>query len=130
MTQQAPALGHGASGAPLLALDPAQVAACAPEHHPRGLPVTLADGRLVSSWSACWRQECGERELAARTCLGLFDKEARHAYLAGYAADQAQVALLYALPCEPAAYGAESRRRLEAVVLARWKRVRAQLAQP
>lgn len=130
MTAKPVHLGMDADDQPFLCLDPAGIAASAPEHDPRGSAVALIDGRLVSSWSEAWKQECCLRELTARTCLGLEDKAARHRYLADHAAEQALVAQLYALPCEPEAYGAESRRRVEAVVLERWQRRRAELAAP
>ncbi len=87
--------------------------------------VTLMDGREVSSYSREWLAETGARELAMHAIFRLPDREARRDYLARY---EARIAAehSHAGHADPAAVGAEARRRLEAVVMERWRRKQAE----
>lgn len=108
-----------------LVWDAAAVEAASTANDQRGKPVALICGRMVSNCSAVWMQECCDRELEARAMLRMDDKETRLLHLAVYADRQAHNARVYCLSQDPAAYGAEARRRLEETVLAIWRQRRA-----
>jgi len=71
--------------------------------------VVLLSGATVCTYCPAWRQECLDRQNEATMVLGFRDRDARRAHLA---------------KCE-ARFGAEYRKRLEAVILSTWERRRA-----
>ena len=89
--------------------------------------VTLMDGREVDSWSAEWRDETYLRELEMLAIFRLPDREARRAHLARYE-QRIAAAATKAGHADPAAVGAEARRRLEERVMERWRSQQAAAA--
>jgi len=82
---------------------------CARLEDPACTTVTLLSGALVCSWCPAWREETHARQLEACAVLEMADKPTRLAHLAKREAE----------------FGAEYRRRLEAVILQTWERRRA-----
>ena len=80
--------------------------------------VTLLSGVTCCSWCAAWRQECLDRANEAYAVLRLPDRETRRARLDTYEANARLDAARLGVPDD--AYAAESRRRVEAAVLALW----------
>lgn len=74
--------------------------------------VVLLSGPTVCSWCPAWREETAAREVEARAILRMADRQTRLDHLAA----------------REAAFGAEYRRRLEAVVLQLWEARRARRA--
>lgn len=81
--------------------------------------VTLYDGRAVSSWSGEWLEETRARFTECLHVFRLPDREARRDYLAKYEARIVGAAAAN-FHADPAAVGAEARRRLEATIMERW----------
>lgn len=84
--------------------------------------VTLLDGREVCSWSQEWLEETRERAAECIKVYNMPDRDTRRAYLGQYEARMAAAALR-AGHADPAAVGAEARRRLEAVIMERWRKL-------
>lgn len=95
-----------------------------PEPHPT---VTLYDGREVSSWSQEWLAETRERHQLMIEVFRLHDREERRGRIAKYEARVIRLAT-EAGSATPVAVGAEARRRLEAVIMERWRKQQAESA--
>jgi len=85
-------------------------------------PLALATGAPSCNYAPAWQAECHERHLRVVRILRLDDRDSRRAFIANVAAAAAAAPPVGA---DPAAYGAEVRRRLEAAVLEQWERDRA-----
>lgn len=96
----------------------------------KGFKTALLDGRMVSTWSKDWLVETRDREVEARAILRMYDRDSRIAHLGRYALEMEQFCRVNGLDCDPVEYGAEARRRLEAIIMERWRRSRAPSAQP
>lgn len=81
--------------------------------------VTLLSGVTCCSWCAAWRQECLDRANEAYAVLRLPDRETRRARLDAYEANARLDAVRLGVPAD--AYAAESRRRVEAEIMAIWR---------
>lgn len=90
--------------------------------------VTLLSGVTCCSWCAAWRQECLDRANKAYAVLRLPDRETRRARLDTYEANARLDAVRLGVPAD--AYAAESRRRVEAAVMALWHARRAAAMAP
>jgi hypothetical protein len=75
--------------------------------------VVLLSGASVCSWCPAWLRETQARHVEAQQVLGMVDRDTRQAHLAKRAAD----------------FGAEYRRRLEAVIMEIWNARQARLAE-
>lgn len=82
---------------------------CARLEDPACTTVTLLSGAVVCSWCPSWLEETRARQEEANYVLRLVDRPTRLDHLAKREAE----------------FGAEYRRRLEAVVLETWQRRRA-----
>ena len=69
----------------------------------RARRVALLDGRMVSSWSQEWLEECRDREQEARKTLAMVDRETRIAHLAQFERARVNHAQLHKLDCDWAA---------------------------
>lgn len=86
--------------------------------------VTLIDGRQVSSWSREWLEETRERAFECIKVYNMPDRDTRRAYLGQYEARMAGAAFRAGHAQEAAAaIGKEARRRLEAVIMERWRKL-------
>ena len=85
-------------------------------------PLALATGAPSCNFSVDWQAECRERHKRVLRCLRLDDRENRRDFIANIERSAAESA---PTGVDPAAYGAEVRRRLEAAVLDQWERDRA-----
>lgn len=87
----------------------------APDQWHRAL--VLVDGSEVCNYAPAWLAETAERERLVIRLLRLDDKQARRRFVANH---EASIAATHG-----EAVAAESRRRLEVAVIARWERTRA-----
>jgi len=76
--------------------------------------VTLLAGQVVCTYCPAWQEETRLRQIEAYQVLDLPDRATRQNWLAKREHE----------------FGAEYRRRLEAVIMATWKRQQASTAQP
>lgn len=86
--------------------------------------ITLIDGRVVSTWSQEWLEECGARHKEAKNVLGMATREIRqrHADTVYRERIEAQ-ARVNGWP-DPPACADRAVERLKAEVLALWQRRR------
>lgn len=89
-------------------------AGCAKLEDESAATVVLLSGVSVCSWCPAWLRETQARHAEALQVLGMVDRETRQDHLAK----------------REAAFGAEYRRRLEAVIMEIWTARQARLAQP
>ena len=95
--------------------------------------VTLLSGVTCCSWCAAWRQECLDRANEAYAVLRLPDRETRRARLDTYEANARDDAIrrrAELAPLSPDEFAAESRRRVEAAIMALWHARRAAAMAP
>lgn len=82
---------------------------CSRLEDPSSNTVVLLTGATVCSYCPAWREECRLRQLEAFRVLGMSNRDVRRSHLAAREQE----------------FGAEYRRRLEAVILETWERRRA-----
>ena len=92
---------------------------CGYGDRPGATTVTLLSGATCCSWCHRWRSECHDRAVEAHAVLRLPDRDSRRARLDTYEANARLDAVRLGVPAD--AYAAESRRRVEAEIMAIWR---------
>lgn len=92
--------------------DPDQCGGCSRLEEADAPTVVLLNGQTVCTWCPAWQRETHHRQVEAYAVLAMADRPTRLAHLAS----------------REAQFGAEYRRRLEAVVLSTWEARRAAAA--
>lgn len=105
---------------------------CGYADRPGATAVTLVSGATCCSWCPSWRLETGARHAEAVAVLRLQDRDSRRARLDTFEANARLDAIRRSadLALSPDEFAAESRRRVEAAIMALWHARRAAAMAP
>lgn len=106
---------------------------CSYADRPGATAVTLVSGATCCSWCPSWREETSARHAEAVAVLRLQDRDSRRARLDNYEANARDDAIrrrAELAPLSPDEFAAESRRRVEAAIMALWHARRAAAMAP
>lgn len=110
-----------------------QCVECSWRDAPSKKTVVLLSGETVCNYCSFWRSECYARHAEAVAVLRLQDRDSRRARLDAFEANARDDAIhrrAELAPLSPDEFAAESRRRVEAAVMALWHARRAAAMAP